>query len=109
MFSWDFMVSGLAILDNAGEPEGIMLSEVKGERQILHNFNPMWDLKKKQTNKQNKTKLVDTENRSMTAKGKGDWGTSKRGGPSVVWRWVTDSWRWSLCSQDKCRIITLCV
>ena len=44
-------------LNHKGSPEGIMLSEInQRERQRLHDFTYMWNLKNK-----NKTKLIDTE------------------------------------------------
>ena len=37
----------------------------------------MWNLKNKQTNKQNKTKIIDTENKMVVAKREGDLGVDQ--------------------------------
>ena len=53
--------------------QGIVLSEIR-QRKTPYDFTYMWNLKKKQTNKQVKNKLVDTENRLVVARGRcGGW------------------------------------
>ena len=53
-----------------------VLCEVKlvGERQILHDFIYVWNLKNKQTNEQNR--LIDTGNKLFARRGRG-WGKAK--------------------------------
>ena len=47
--------------------EGIILREIsQTEKDILHNLTYMWTVKK-----QKQIKLIDTENRPVTAKGRG--------------------------------------
>ena len=52
------------------EHEGIMLSGISQERQILYDFTHIWNLKKQI--KQNI--LMDTENKLVATKGEGTWG-----------------------------------
>ena len=50
--------------------EDIILSEVSGERQVPYNFTYMWSLKNN-INKQNRNRLIDTEDRLMVARREG--------------------------------------
>ena len=43
------------------------------ERQILYDFNPMWNLKN-ETNKQNRNRVVDTKDKLIFAPGEEGWG-----------------------------------
>ena len=49
--------------------EGIMLSQIsrRENREIQYDFTYLWNLK----NKTNKTKLIDTEKRSVVTRGEG--------------------------------------
>ena len=48
--------------------EGIMLTEIGRERQILHDITYTWNLKKQQQQHKRKSKLTDTENILVVAK-----------------------------------------
>ena len=53
-----------------------MLGEIDRERQIPYDFTYMWNLIKQ--TKQNKNKLIDTENRLVITRGEGGyWGRVK--------------------------------
>ena len=42
---------------------------------MLYDFTYMWNLSEKnKLNKQNRNKLIDTENRLTAVRGEGDWG-----------------------------------
>ena len=58
--------------------EDIILSEVSGERQVPYNFTYMWSLKNN-INKQNRNRLIDTEDRLMVARREGGQGLGKKG------------------------------
>ena len=50
--------------------DGIMLSEIGRERQILHDITYTWNLKKQQQQHKRKSKLTDTENILVVASGR---------------------------------------
>ena len=52
------------------EHEGIMLSGISQERQILYDFTHIWNLK----NQIKQNILMDTENKLVAIKGEGTWG-----------------------------------
>ena len=57
--------------------EGIMLSKPVRERQIPYNFTYMWNVKN-DINKQNRNRLIDTENRLMVSEGNGVGGLGEK-------------------------------
>ena len=50
------------------------MNKPKRKRQILYDFTHMWNIFK---NKQNTHTHMDTENRLVVTRGKGDWGENK--------------------------------
>lgn len=58
--------------------EGIMLSEIIRENQILCDFTYMWNLKTQQT-KQNIKRLIDTDNKIVIARREGSKGMGEIG------------------------------
>ena len=57
----------LAICDNMGGPRGCYAKWNNSEKEILHGFTYMWNLKNKWTNK------TDAENKQVIARGEGNW------------------------------------
>ena len=56
--------------------EGIMLSEIsQTEKKTPHDFTYMWNLENKtnEHTKQNRNRLIDTENKLVVARGDGGW------------------------------------
>ena len=55
--------------------EGIMLSEISQRKTNTYDFTHVESKKKNKTNKINKNKLTDTENRLVVTRGEGGCGT----------------------------------
>ena len=61
----------LAICSNMDVPWGYYAKWNKsgGERQIIYDFNHMWNISKVKINKTNKNKQIDTEDRLVATRG----------------------------------------
>lgn len=82
------------------------------ERQRLYNFTPVWNVETKQTNAQNRSRLIDTKDRLTVAPGGEGWGLRCRvqHGNTVHnvvitrngARWALEMARGSLCKVCDC-------
>ena len=102
----------LTIGDNMDGPGGYYAKWNKSdrERQIPHDFTYMWNLENKTNNKQNKNRLIDTENGLVVDRGQQEcfwamwhiraasWDGSWSSGEPEAWlqQWWAKSMTWGL-------------